>query len=281
MKIVLFGLTGFGNAALTALLNLGWKPQLVVTRKDTFSYPYYPEIDLVGYAHDHGIPVAFGSGGETIVKNLCPDVILVASYHRILPADVLASAKVAVNIHPSLLPAYRGASPCYWVLRNGEPTSGVTAHFLTPEIDAGDILYQQRLTLDEAETQGSLRKKISAMAGTAAVQILQEFQSGSLTPRPQNPTLGSFFPRIGEKDWEINLSWTAAEIARHIRALSPWPKARLGGRVVNGFRVLEGLNVNRADICKVISTSRNYCEVLVGDSRVGIEVSEGNEGDVE
>jgi methionyl-tRNA formyltransferase len=180
-----------------------------------------------------GIKVAFGREGEEIVRDEPFDVLLVCTYHRILRSEVFGHAGVALNFHPSLLPAYRGASPFYWVIRNGESKTGLTAHYLTSNPDAGDILSTVETCLDPGETQGSLRKKLSKGAFELTLEVIRMIKSNSLNPIPQDETQSSYFPRVNDDIREIDLNWTAAEMRRHLDALKPFPGALHNGSPVS------------------------------------------------
>lgn len=196
MRIVLFGLTGFGNAALRGIRNSGFEPQLIVTRKETGDYPYYPEASIEEEARQSGIPVLFGAHGERETERLKPEVILASTYHRIMTRQVFESAKVALNIHPSLLPAYRGASPCYWVLQNGEKQTGVSVHYMTEEVDAGPLVWQKPIKIRKHETQGTLRKRLAALTEMAARDVLKQITRDKLSILKTAPLRPSWYPRV-------------------------------------------------------------------------------------
>lgn len=229
-KIALFGLTGFGNAALRALCKAHFTPMVVVTRGEANSHPYYKEIDLATEAQSLGISVLIGAQGEAYVETIKPDIVLVCTYHRILRKAVFAHAKYALNVHPSLLPSYRGASPVYWVLRHGHNKTGVTIHLLTEAVDAGDIALQGEIAIATNETQGSLRQKLAVLAGELAVEVLYQITSGNLNTYPQDSVQSTTYSRLNEKVREVDLSWSKEELDRHVRALTPFPGALLHGK---------------------------------------------------
>ncbi|MBI4532724.1 MAG: methionyl-tRNA formyltransferase [Candidatus Melainabacteria bacterium] len=229
-KIALFGLTGFGNAALRALCKAHFTPIVVVTRREPNPHPYYEGIDLRAEAQSLGIPVLIGAQGEAYVETIKPDIVLVSTYHRILRKAIFAHAKYALNIHPSLLPTYRGASPVYWVLRNGQNKTGVTIHLLTESVDAGDIVLQREIAIAADETQGSLREKLAALAGELAVEVLYQITSGNLETYPQDAAHSTTYPRLDEQMREVDLSWSDEQLDRHVRALTPFPGALLHGK---------------------------------------------------
>src|SRR4051812_37075051 len=118
MKIAHFALTGFGNHVLDALSAAGHTPAVIVTRSEPGPFPYYdcPNIGVAAAAH--GVPLMIGAEGEAFVGARDWDLILVSGYHRVLSEALLGKATHAINLHPSLLPKYRGANPFFWVLHN-------------------------------------------------------------------------------------------------------------------------------------------------------------------
>lgn len=193
MRIALFALTGFGNVVLPALCLAGRKPQILITRTETGPFPYYPIPHVSEVAAKYAVPCAVDGGGEDGAFGC--DLILAATYHRVLPMTLCRSAKYAVNLHPSLLPRYRGPTPFYWVLRNGERETGITAHELSDQADAGDIFGQWRLLILPQEDEASLRKRLAELAARAAVEIVDQVARGDLMRTPQDERQATYFPR--------------------------------------------------------------------------------------
>ncbi len=148
-------------------------------------------------------------------------------YRDMLPDAVLASARLAaLNVHPSLLPAYRGRAPINWVLVNGEHETGVTLHHMVTRADAGDIVGQRRIAIAPRETALSLYYKVEA----ASVELLREclplVAAGTAPRLPQDPARASKFGRRGPEDGRIDWTWTAHRVDCLVRAVAPpWPSA--------------------------------------------------------
>lgn len=219
----MFALTGFGNEVLRSLVANNVIPCVLVTRKEKGAYPYYDETDLSWEAQKYSTPVLFGEQGENFVSTNYFDIILVCTYHRLLRPIVYQPSKLAINIHPSLLPAYRGASPIYWVIRNGESKTGLTAHILTEKMDDGDIILQDALPISPTETQGTLRKKLAVMAGQFTIRLLKLVDQGTLNPIPQDASKASYYPKVDARVRSIDPAWSEDQIERHSRALFPFP----------------------------------------------------------
>ena len=154
IRAILFGMTGFGNNALEVLLK---HPSIRIIavftpEKEAGPFPYYECEKLQDAVLRSGIALYEGlhfEGEKTydIIKKLSPDIIIVSSFNQIIPKPIISIPKLGViNIHPSLLPKYRGATPTVWALMNGEKETGVTIHFIEDErIDNGNIITQSRL----------------------------------------------------------------------------------------------------------------------------------------
>lgn len=239
LRIGLFALTGFGTPVLRALHGGGMSPCMVVTRQEPDAYPYYPERPITEEARELGISVFLDAEGEEAAKRDPPDVLLVASYHRVIPSDAFRQARWAFNIHPSLLPRYRGASPCFWALREGESETGVTVHVLTDETDRGDIVWQRAVEVSADETQGTLRRKLADVFAVAVVELMEVLDRGNIDSRPQDESLSTWQPRLRPEDRVLDLGLDPRGVERQFRALSPFPGALYDGRAVRGVTIAE------------------------------------------
>ena len=226
-------LAGFGNAVLRALCSAGHTPRFVVTRPERAPYPYYDEIGLPAEAKRLGVECLFEQAGEARIVAERPDLVLVATYHRILGKAVREAPRAIVNLHPSLLPQYRGPNPFFWVLRNGERQTGLTAHQLTDKVDAGAIYWQRSLEIGPEETQASLRRRLAEQAATAAVDLVVQFQSDRLAGTAQDETKATMFGRPSELDRTVSGEQTLDHALRVVRASVPFPGAIVGGKLVH------------------------------------------------
>lgn len=209
-------------------------PDFVVTREEPGPFPYYYEEPLPILAARLRTPCFMDVEGEALLDEQPVDVLLVATYHRILLPSLLQKVAWPINLHPSLLPHYRGSNPFYWVIRNGELRTGVTAHLLSSKIDAGSILWRESLDVAADETQGSLRLRLAALAARGAVAALTGIVRGETMLQAQDEDAASSFPRMTDADRIIRPEWTIAEAERIIRACSPFPGALADGRLVVG-----------------------------------------------
>jgi methionyl-tRNA formyltransferase len=170
-------------------------------------------------------------------------VLVVASYGRILPQVVLdlPSSGIAFNVHPSLLPLYRGATPLQSAIRDGRPQTGVTIIAMDAGMDTGDILVQEPTPLFPNETYGELHDRLAERGADLLVTAIDQLDAGTLQRTPQSllgyapGDIESTLTRpLGKDDLMLNWSWPAARIVDTIRSLAPLPAARatLGGEPV-------------------------------------------------
>ncbi len=168
-----------------------------------------------------------------------PDLIVVAAYGRILSSTVLALPTVApINVHASLLPRHRGASPIAAALLAGDTTTGVTIMLMAQEMDAGDILLQQTVAIAPDDTTGTLTARLAEVGGRALAEAVACLRTDGLEPQPQDPAAVTFAPRLTKDDGRVRWSEPAVVIERKIRAFTPWPSAftTLAGRTLKLVR---------------------------------------------
>jgi methionyl-tRNA formyltransferase len=153
-----------------------------------------------------------------------PEVVIVASYGQYIPTTVLAiPPRGTVNIHPSLLPKYRGAAPLQWSIARGETVSGVTLFRVVKEMDAGDILLQEEHAILPGETAEELSARFSVIGARMAVACLDGLAAGGLAARPQDHAAATLAPKITLADAALDWTRPAAELAGRIRGFQPWP----------------------------------------------------------
>jgi len=160
------------------------------------------------------------------IRELKPEVIVVVAFGQILTKEILEIAKYgSVNVHASLLPAYRGAAPIQWAVIDGLKKTGVTTMAMDAGIDTGDILMQRELTLDKKETGGSLFDRLSIIGADLLVETLTALENGTATRTKQEDELSNYAKKFDKALGEIDFSKSAEIIERLIRGLNPWPSA--------------------------------------------------------
>jgi methionyl-tRNA formyltransferase len=156
-----------------------------------------------------------------------PDLLVVASYGRILPNPVLEAPRLMpVNVHTSLLPRHRGAAPIEGAILAGDRESGVTIMRVIERMDAGPILLQRAITLAADETQATLKEKLAELGGQALLEAIAQFRNGTITERVQDESLVTYTTPIEKEHSVIDWHADAVQIERMIRAYDPWPLAR-------------------------------------------------------
>lgn len=162
---------------------------------------------------------------ETLLA-LKPDVGVVVAYGRILPAWLVDLPRLGcVNVHPSLLPKYRGASPIQAAIRQGDRTTGVTVLRVTPELDAGEILGQREVPILPEDTAGTLAERLAREGASLLLEVLEALQRGQLAGKPQDPAQATYCGKLTKEDGRIRWEGSAEEVERLVRAMNPWPVA--------------------------------------------------------
>lgn len=157
-------------------------------------------------------------------RNFWCDYFVVVAYGKILPKQILEiPTKLAVNVHGSILPKYRGASPIQSALLHGERETGVTIMEMTEGMDEGGSIFVQKILIDSAETSLSLFEKFWEISWNALIEGLIGLESGKYTPIPQNDAEATYCSKISKEDGEISWSDGAKKIFRQWQAFTPWP----------------------------------------------------------
>ncbi len=157
---------------------------------------------------------------------LKPEVIIVAAYGQILPETILSLPPFGcINIHASLLPRHRGASPIHAAILQGDGETGVTIMQMDEGLDTGDILFRAAIPIAAGETAGSLHDRLARLAPNALLRCLDLLKRGALSPEKQDGARATYAPKLTRKDGEIVWSQPAREIEKRVRAMTPWPGA--------------------------------------------------------
>jgi len=163
------------------------------------------------------------------IRRLAPDLIVVASFGQILPDELLAIPRLgAVNIHSSLLPKYRGASPVAYAILNGEEETGVTSMLIVRKLDAGPILLQRALPIESEDTAGTLQDQLARLGAELLIETIEKLKAGKIQPRPQDESQAVYAPALKKEQGRIDWSEPAEIIWRKVRAFNPWPGAYVG-----------------------------------------------------
>lgn len=239
VRVAFMGTPDFAVPSLQALLALQGDDDLSLSVVSVITQPDRPagrggrvrESPVKQAARAAGLPIwqperLRQSQAVALLRDLAPDVIVVAAFAQILPPSVLAIPRWGcLNVHASLLPFYRGASPISAALLNGEATAGVTIMLMDSGLDTGPLLTTATTPVEPEETTGTLTLRLAASGADLLSRTLLPWLHGALTPTPQESALASLTRPLTRADGEIVWGRTAAQTERAVRAYQPWPGA--------------------------------------------------------
>ena len=244
------------------------QPDRPVGRKRTLTPP---PVKKVAMAHD--LPVYQPeklSDSETLntLLNMEYDLIVTAAFGQLLPKALLDHPKYgAVNVHASLLPKYRGGAPIHQAIIDGESETGVTIMYMVERLDAGDMIAQQALPIEEQDNVGTMHDKLSALGTKLLSDTLPSILNGTNPRTAQDDTKASFASNIQREDEWIDWSQDARTIFNHIRGLSPWPVAstRFDDKVMKIYAA-DIVKDMTGEVGKIIRTTKKQIIVGTGSS---------------
>jgi len=233
MKIVFFGSDAFSIKALEACLHSGMDLSQVVTTpaKKKGRGLKLETSAIFNYCQTKNLPVVeYPTLREPKVRQdllaLRPDIFVVASYGKLIPNNLLEIPKYRLNVHPSLLPKYRGSAPIHWPILNGDKETGVSIIDIAEKLDAGDIYYQEKITIDPRTDAAQLASELARFSYGILKKVLAQVKDGQLHGTPQNEAEATLAPQLSKPDGELSLyAMTAEAIDRKVRGLQPWPGA--------------------------------------------------------
>ena len=249
VRIVFMGTPDFAVPVLKRLYDEGFNVTLVVTqpdkpkgRKRIITPPPVKELALqLGLEVYQPHSLKTDEAVEKISAEK-PDFIVVAAYGKILPKSVLDIPKHGcVNIHASLLPRFRGASPIQQAILSGDKETGITTMLMDEGLDTGDILEVVKVEIGENETAGELFDRLSSLGGDIIVSTLKGILNGTVKPTPQPEEGVTYAPQLTREDGIIDWSMPAEAVHNKIRGLSPWPVAEssLAGKRIKIYSSLK------------------------------------------
>jgi methionyl-tRNA formyltransferase len=261
MRVVLLTLAGpFPTAVLRRVLGQGVEPVALITsaltvlaaagaerlarRRTPSERPAPLPVEVAGatptaltLARSRGVPVLPWDRRDpaATVAATAPDLILVACFPYRLPAEVFRLPRVAcLNLHPSLLPRYRGPHPLFWQLRAGERATGVTLHHVSERLDAGDLVVRRPVALPPGASGPEIDTLLGAAAGDLAVEALAAAARGEPLPREtQDETLASTWGVPGPEDFDVPMAWSARRAFDFLRGTAEWGRPY---RILTGDR---------------------------------------------
>lgn len=236
MRLVMMGTGLFAEPIFAALLS-GPDPVVgLVTQPDRAAGVARGSTRQTGrgmkaYADEYRVPVFQPESvntpeGVAGLKELNPELLVVAAYGQILSREVLTSAPHGgVNVHASLLPRYRGAAPIARAIANGETKTGVTIIRMTVGLDAGEMLAQAAVDIGPEETSGELETRLAPLGAKLALEVISQIKKGTAKGIKQDPALVTKAPKLSKEEGAIDWSQAAERIGCFVRAMQPWPTA--------------------------------------------------------
>ncbi|MBN1587208.1 MAG: methionyl-tRNA formyltransferase [Candidatus Omnitrophica bacterium] len=273
MNIVFFGTSAFAVPILEALIDSEHRPAAVVTRPDSSQGrgQQLKASAVASVAEAHGVrvlkPEDVRSGFFLAeYQSLKPGLAVVAAFGGILSKEVLEVASVEnLNVHPSLLPRHRGASPLQRTILEGDSLTGVSLALVTSRVDAGPVLLQEEDQVLPTDTAASLGERLARLGVGSLFRVLRDLDSFLGRAVEQDEAQATYAPKLSKAEGQVNWAEPAGLIERRIRAYQPWPRA---------YSVLDGrrLVLLRSELC---AESGAPGTVLAADPKQGLVVAAG------
>jgi methionyl-tRNA formyltransferase len=236
MRLVMMGTGLFAEPTFEALLAGPDEVMGLVTQPDRDAGEKRGSTRQTGkgmktIAGEHGLPVLQPESinspeGVQALRQLRPDLLVVAAYGQILSREVLAVPPLGgINVHASLLPKYRGAAPIAWAIYHGETRTGVTIIRMTVGLDAGDMLAQEAVDIGPDETTGDVEARLAVLGARLATQVIQARHAGPVAGTKQDLSQVSKAPKMTKEHGALDWNRTGPQVCAHIRAMQPWPTA--------------------------------------------------------
>lgn len=277
LKIVFMGTPEFAVPSLEACLNFERAEVAAV-----FTQPDRPkgrgkkltEPPVKARALRSGIPVyqpdrIKSNASVEILRKIAPDLIVVVAYGQLLSEEILRLPVYGcINVHASLLPKLRGASPIQWSIVSGEKKTGITTMQMDLGLDEGDILLQKEIELSKTITGGALHDLLMVLGAEILTETLTACLDGMLNPIPQDHDSASYAPKIEKRMAEINWFLTAEEISAQMRGFDPWPACitTIGEMPIKLFRpeIISDHNAQMGLPGTIVSIERDSFVVATG-----------------
>jgi methionyl-tRNA formyltransferase len=277
LHAVVFAYHDVGVNCLKSLLNAGIQIDLVVTHQDDPNENVWFG-SVAKLCEEKEIPYITPNANQLMdlvpqIQKLAPDYIFSFYYRHMIPAELLACAKIAaLNMHGSLLPKYRGRAPVNWAILHGETETGATLHIMEVKPDAGDIVGQSAVSIGPNETATEVFGKVSQAAVAVMNQALPELVQGHIPRKPNNLAVGSYFGGRKPADGQILWHQTAQQVHNLVRAVAPpYPGAFTdwqGQRMIVARTSLEGPFPGQLDLqASGIQVVDNQVFGVCGDQR--------------
>lgn len=276
MRILFMGTPDFAVASLKRLVEDGHEICGVITQPDkpkNRGHKMQPT-PVKEYALTQNLEVyqpVKARDGEAmgIVESLNPELIVVAAYGKVLPEELLNYPKYgSINVHSSLLPAYRGAAPINWAILDGLEETGVTIMYMAKELDAGDIILQKTTAIGEDEDSLALTARLAELGAEALSEAVVALGNGTAIRTPQEHEKHTYASMLSREMSPIDWNRSAREINCQVRGLIPWPcaSAELAGTKFKVYKTVVGGETAKTP-GTILSAGKKGIEVACGDGR--------------
>ncbi len=280
--IVFMGTPRFAEVILSGLMGKGYKPLSLFTREDKTGGRGHRQLisPVKAIALENGIevlqPKKLKDPGITDhLRALAPAFIVVAAYGKILPGEILEIPKYCcLNVHASLLPRWRGASPIQHAILAGDEATGVTIMKMEEGLDTGPIyLRSDKIPIERNDNSGTLTEKLAAAGAALITEAIERVVREGMEPSPQDDSLATFAPRIKKEDGLISFEKSAKEIELMVRAFDPWPRAHffIEGERINVIKAEAGPETVGKEPGEVLP-SRKLLVAAGASSSVSLEI---------
>ena len=276
MRILFMGTPEFAVASLRRLVEDGHEICGVFTQPDKpknrgHKLMFSP---VKEYALTQNLPVyqplkMRDGEAEALVKQLAPELIVVAAYGKILPEEILNTPPYgSINVHSSLLPKYRGAAPINWAILDGDAETGVSIMYMAKELDAGDVILQKTTPIGEQEDAQTLTARLAELGAQALSEAVEALRNGTAGRTPQDASQQTYASMLSRDMSPIDWNRTARQINCQVRGLIPWPcaTAELAGQRFKIYETVLGRETDSAP-GTILSAGKQGIEVACGDGR--------------
>ena len=277
MRILFMGTPEFAVASLKRLVEDGHQVCGVFTQPDKpknrgHKMAFSP---VKEYALTVGIPVyqplkMRDGAALDIVRELAPELIVVAAYGKLLPEDILNTPPYgSINVHSSLLPKYRGAAPINWAILNGERVTGVSIMYMAKELDAGDVILCRETPIDPDEDAQALTARLALLGADALAEAVEQLKNGTAQRTAQDHSAFTYAPMLDRSLSPMDFTRSAQQLHDQVRGLIPWPCASmtLDGRTVKVYRTaIGGETVLAAG--RIAEAGKQGLAIACGDGRL-------------
>ncbi len=276
MRVIFMGTPDFAVETLEEILRAGHEVVLAVSQPDkaagrSKALKYTP---VKACAIAHGIEVYQPKRireTESIeyLRKYHPDIMIVEAFGQMIPKEILDMPPYGcINVHASLLPKYRGASPIQWAVIHGDKVTGVTTMRMDEGLDTGDMILREEVAIRGDETGGSLFARLSKVGARLCVKTMEAIGNGTAVYTPQDPSKATHTAKITKEMGSIDWSKPAEEIERLIRGLDPWPSAytRMGDKI---------LKIWKARVIDETADAAPGCVIKVAKDAIWVQTGEG------